>query len=327
MVDTWPTNEISRCDLSPTPSTPIFNKVIFVYFVILFILDFKAYLKKLQDASEVGFDELCNRANQLQPEIPPLVMRKKGNFVDIDENAQRGIPTGKLSGEYIAIRTYVDGNSLFRAASVLAFGDESKHPEMRVRTVVELACNKSYYITFRNRKERLRAQEQFMQLKSSRYVRDNWSGEFDKDVRGTCKESLWVSDFHLQALPTVFQRSVKIVSRAGSGMYLNDVTHPRHGYSKLEPLVIMWISSQASEEMLLSHFVPLVPVGEVCSFGKGKLKIIPIVFAQCLFFIQEKRFCLAVIFRTDLFFPSDCFLVTLVKIFFCDPTIITISAS
>ena len=317
MVDTWPTNEISRCDLSPTPSTPIFNKVIIVYFVILFILDFKAYLKKLQDASEVGFDELCNRANQLRPEIPSLTMREKGNFVlDIDEMYQKVIPTGKLSGEYVAIRTLVDGNSLFRAASVLAFGDESKHLEMQVRTVVELACNKSYYITFLERKEILRSQEQFMRRKSIHFGRDKRSRElikshpeviFVKDVRDACEESPWASDCHLQALPTVFQRSVKIVSSNHSGLYLSDVIHPRHGYSKLEPLVIMMIPFEFSEEILLIHFVPLVPVGEVCSFGKGKLKIIPIVFAQCLFFIQEKSFCLAVIFRTDLFFHQIVF--------------------
>ena len=60
-----------------------------MYYDILFFLDYKADLKKLQDASEVGFDDLCNKANQLRPDIPPLTMRK-GNFVlDIDEKSQK----------------------------------------------------------------------------------------------------------------------------------------------------------------------------------------------------------------------------------------------
>ena len=36
-------------------------------------------------------------------------------------------------------------------------------------------------------------------------------------------------------------------------------------------------------------------------------------------FIQEKSFCLAVIFQDRPFFPSDCFLVTWVNFFFVTP--------
>ena len=125
------------------PLYPNFNKVIIVYYDILFFLDYKADLKKLQDASEVGFDDLCNKANQLRPDIPPLTMRRKGNFVlDIDEKSQKPIPTGKLNGEYVSLHTNGDRNCLYRAASILACEDESKLLEMRVRTVAELACNK-----------------------------------------------------------------------------------------------------------------------------------------------------------------------------------------
>ena len=75
-----------------------------MYYVILFFLDYKADLKKLQDASEVGFDDLCNKANQLRPDIPPLTMRRKGNFVlDIDEKSQKPIPTGKLNGDRVLL--------------------------------------------------------------------------------------------------------------------------------------------------------------------------------------------------------------------------------
>ena len=114
-----------------------------MYYDILFFLDYKADLKKLQDASEVGFDDLCNKANQLRRDIPPLNMRRKVNFVlDIDEKSQKPIPTGKLNGEYVSLHTNGDRNCLYRAASILACEDESKLLEMRVRTVAELACNK-----------------------------------------------------------------------------------------------------------------------------------------------------------------------------------------
>ena len=300
MVDTWPTNDISTCDLSPTSSTPIFNKVIIVYFVILFFLDYEVYLKKLQDASKGGFDDLFNKANQLRPEIPPLTMREKGNFVsDIDEKSQKLIPTGKLNGEHNALLTKGDGNCLFRAASILAFGDESKHLEMRVRTAVELACNKSHYLTDPNNKKRIHAQERYILRKSSLKRRDECSGELDtsvlevefkKVVSETCKESNSALVWHLQALPTVFRRPVKIVFPGATEDIrelqecFNDAIHPREGFSMLDPLVIIWTSIQPSEEMEPNHFVPLVPAGEVHSLGNGKLKIFLIVFTKCLFF-------------------------------------------
>ena len=294
MVDTWPTNDISTYDLSPTPSTPIFNKVIMVYFVILFFLDYEAYLKKLQDASEVGFDDLCIKANQLQPEIPSLTIREKGKFVlDVDEKSQKIIPTGKLNGKHVALRTNGDGNCLYRAASILAFGDESKHLEMRVRTVVELACNKLRYLNDPKNKERIHAQEQYILRKSSHKRGDECSGElnqvnleaeFKEVVRETCKKFNKAFFWQSLALPNVFRRPVKIVFPEVTADIrelqecFKDAIHPREGSPMLDPLVIMWTSIEPSEEMNLDHFVPLVPAGEVHSLGKGKLKILLTVF-------------------------------------------------
>ena len=305
MVDTWPTNDISTFDLSPTLSTPIFNKVIIVYFVILFFLDYEAYLKELKDASEDGFDDLLNKANQLRADIPPLTMREKEDFVsDIDEESQKLIPTGKLNGKHIALLTEGDGNCLFRAASILASGDESKHLEMRVRTVVELACNKPHYLADPNNKKRIHAQERYILRKSSRKRKDECSEELDtlnlevdfkEVVRETCEVSNWALVWHLQALPSIFRRPVKIVFPEVTEdirelqQCFNDAIHPREGSSMLDPLVIMWTSIKPLEEMRLNHFVPLVPAGKFHSLGRGKLKILLIVFTKCLFFYSRKR--------------------------------------
>lgn len=238
-----------------------------------------------------------------------MTLKEKGNFVpDIDEKSQKLIPTGKLNGKYVALLTKGDGNCLYRAASILAFGDESKHLEMRVRTVVELACNKSHYLNVPNIEERIRAIERYIQRKSSREGRDKCSGElnksvleveFEEEVRDTCKYSAWASDWHLQVLPTVFRRPVKIIFPEGiRGLdeFFNDI-RPRDRCAVLEPLVIMWTSTEPSDEKVLNHFVPLVPASEVCSLGKGKFKTREIFSTVYVMFIQEKSFCLAVIFR------------------------------
>lgn len=68
-------------------------------------------------------------------------------------------------------------------------------------------------------KERIHAQKRYILRKSSREGRDECSGElntsdleaeFKEVVRDTCKESTWALDWHLQALPTVFRRPVKL---------------------------------------------------------------------------------------------------------------------
>ena len=57
----------------------------------------------------------------------------------------------------------------------------------------------------------------------------------------------------------------------------------------LDSLVIIWTSTEPSEEMMPNHFVPLVPAGEVRSLGKGKLKILLIVFVS-IFLFKKKAF-------------------------------------
>lgn len=90
------------------------------------------------------------------------------------------------------------GCKLFISSSIHDHPDESKHPEMRMRTLVELVCNKSNYLNVPNTEERIRAQEQYIKRKSSGKGRDECSGElnksvlevaFEEEVRDTFKNS------------------------------------------------------------------------------------------------------------------------------------------
>lgn len=214
-----------------------------------------------------------------------MAINEKENFpLDIDENSQKLIPTGKLDGEYVALCTTGDGNCLFRAASILAHGDESKHQEMRVRTLLELGCNKSHYLADPNIKERIRFQEEYIRGKSGVKGISKLSGEFDKtgleevfkaEVCETCKDSTWASYWHLHALATVFHRPVRSVfpesRRESLVSHFNAVIHPREGYSMMHPLVIMWTSTGSWETTGPNHFVPLVPADKVCPSGRSKL--------------------------------------------------------
>ena len=57
----------------------------------------------------------------------------------------RQIPQEHVS-EFIGLKTFGDGNRCFRATSLMLFGNELSHLELRVRTIVELAKHGFYYL-------------------------------------------------------------------------------------------------------------------------------------------------------------------------------------
>ena len=57
----------------------------------------------------------------------------------------RQIPQEDVS-EFIGLKTFGDGNRCFRATSLMLFGNELSHLELRVRTIVELAKHGFYYL-------------------------------------------------------------------------------------------------------------------------------------------------------------------------------------
>ena len=47
----------------------------------------------------------------------------------------------------IPMKSYGDGNCLFRSLSLIIFGHERNHTEVRVHIIIELACNEELYLS------------------------------------------------------------------------------------------------------------------------------------------------------------------------------------
>lgn len=248
----------------------------------------KSFMEKLQQAASKRFDDVQRASTWIKSNLPSLKLAEDIDFSsnETDDFSQRLIPNN-LPSHYVALKTTGDGNCLFRAASVLAFGDESKHEEMRVRTVVELACNSSFYLKDPDISSRIHAQEQVIYAHhgtriSGKVNMKDVPSIFQAEVLDTCKSSTHASYWHLQALGTVFNRRVRSVyPQCGSEVirkYFDAVILPQEYDSEKEPLVIMWTSTKKFHPELLAefqpnHFVPLIPSNKSESFRNGEIAV------------------------------------------------------
>ena len=110
-------------------------------FVLFFkMADFRGLYKMLQTAANYGFKTLvdaCVIVDRLLPslETPENVMHGP---LTIDFSSCNLIPTEHYA-EFVALKTFGDGNCCFRAASKMLFRAEQNHLEIRVCTILELA--------------------------------------------------------------------------------------------------------------------------------------------------------------------------------------------
>ena len=131
--------------------------------------------------------------------------------VKIDFYSQQLIPADELT-EFVPLDTLGDGSCFFRSISKQIYGDESLHEELRLRAIVELALNESYYLSDEELCDRIRAQE--------RTLRGNGAESIDpvvlmivfrEEVKATCNLSTYASFWHLQAIANVLKRKIKSV--------------------------------------------------------------------------------------------------------------------
>ena len=255
-----------------------------LYFAFLFKLpDYKTLLQEIRLAAGKGFQDLKEECASLK--LPALQMAEEEEFLwdelQPDGTSQKLLPPNKAS-RYSALKTTVDGNCFFRTASILAFGNEHKHDEMRVRIVIELACNSDFYLKDKDIEKMLIAEAQEREadeapdLHSSRsrptspLCAEALRDIFETEVRHTTRDKIWACHWHLQALAAVLNRQVLSVYPECGGKeikkYLNIVILPRCCDEKIkmkEPVALMWTQANRSGPFKPDHFVPLIPVDKI----------------------------------------------------------------
>lgn len=277
-------------------------------FAFLFKLSvFKTLLQEIRLAAGKGFQGLKEKCASLK--LPALQTAKEEEFLwdDLhpDGTSQKLLPPDKGS-RYSALKTTADGNCFFRAASILTFGNENKHDEMRVRVVIELALNSDYYLKDKDIEKMLIAEAQELEadeaphLHSSRGRPTSPLGAealrdiFETEVLHTTRDKIWACHWHLQALAAVLHRQVLSVYPECGGKeikkYLNTVILPRCCDEKIkmeEPVALMWTQAKRSGLFKPDHFVPLIPVNKIPPNRANSEFTIYHFQVWCLFFLRK----------------------------------------
>ena len=188
---------------------------------------------------------------------------------------------------------YGDGNCLFRSFSLLCFGSEDKHIEMRCRAVLELLCNADFYLStemLANEKN----QKSTLGIISAICLSDKFQ---QKEVREGFLDSIrqstmigdWdsVSFWHVTALASVCKRRVRSIYPAAQvnisyesklRYLLNRLILPNMQNQSEEEqniVYIMWTNIHLTDKRTAwrpNHFVPCLP---------GRLGEEPEQFDEC----------------------------------------------
>ncbi|XP_070200577.1 uncharacterized protein [Littorina saxatilis] len=168
-------------------------------------------------------------------------------------------------------KIYGDGNCLPRCASVLAFGHEENHLEMRVRIITEIANNSDAY--FSNtlssvvkdlpKKAAMYSEEFTGQVLTPKVVEEI----LKQDLRRSIKPGKWMGILHLYATATILNTSIESIYPEGVGYNVRgDLAHcvdPVRGSGKPTEYGIMWTHTRGfhgpNAAWAPNHFVVCVP--------------------------------------------------------------------
>ena len=176
----------------------------------------------------------------------------------------------------ITVRVLGDGNCLFRSFSVLMFGNETHHIEMRAWASVELICNIEYYLNEEHVFHSNSGQAMFWIAHYSTLAADSYLNMNDPSnqliVLWNCITdglvlNTWVGMWHICALASVAQscvRSIYLAERVQINEasqvrnILNVKCFPRIQNALAETCSVMWtrVGATASSLWQPNHFVP-----------------------------------------------------------------------
>ena len=134
----------------------------------LTMADFPELFQMLRSAASCGFETLVESAKIVDRLVKPVNVPGEVTYrpLDIDFESSELIPT-EYFGEFVALNSRGDGNCCFRAASILFFGSEERHLEIRVRTIIELALHSFFYLADEDVISRMEAEMAIIQGKQT----------------------------------------------------------------------------------------------------------------------------------------------------------------
>ena len=159
-----------------------------------------------------------------------------------------------------------NGNCLYRSVVHLAFGDEERHKEVRVRVTVDAVKNKHLYIDgeylYRGslrRNPKVGIMDLFCMQSPVHSDQNSEEKNYENEVHISRKLRAWRMAFQFFQIANIFNRTVRLVFPEMEDLICDDMNRfmvPQNGlYSKTYN--IMWTTSD-NQKITLNHFVPLM---------------------------------------------------------------------
>ena len=211
-------------------------------------------------------------------------------FYEPDKSASKLFPqdTPKL----VPIAVGGDGNCLPRSASLLAFGNQNQHEELRARIVVELAAHEEFYLESKNLGADLQGlgptdlAKNYCQhsphCQTSQLDAESVRSIFRQEVCSVAKKGVWMSIWEVHAIASILGKRLMSIYPQLTSIYpnlskdsessvrseLHRTLLPRESSSSPEavPLpAIMWTRMgglRPGEIWATDHFVPCLPLSQ-----------------------------------------------------------------
>ena len=239
-------------------------------------------LSQLQNAFSTGYENLLLLARNLQQQFQQYAYVIPSRFphhyseeaYTIDYEARNIYPLDAPSN-LIPVRVIGDGNCLFRSFSLLIFGTETNHIEMRARASVELICNTEYYLNEEHLFHTNSGQAMFWIAHYSSSAADSYLNMNVRSnqltvLRNCIQQALvlnsWVGMWHICALASVTQSCVRSIYPAETVQtsrisqvrnVLNLIIFPRIRNASLDLCSVMWSRVGTTHGLWQpNHFVP-----------------------------------------------------------------------
>ena len=208
-------------------------------------------------------------------DLPPIEVRKDLCITSlgahIDKKALRLLPDDmpEEADKLYPIVIGADGNCLSRVGSLLAYGTEAHHNDIRLRIAIELICHEEFYTKSTVQICGMEAQdiaEHFVNFNLNTSD-DSVSKMFQTEISETLKKSSYLGLWQVMALSSVL--GIKIFStypklgQESTRNKLHRLLYPRKDVRKTNTAYILWSSLRDDMQIdywLANHFCLLLPL-------------------------------------------------------------------
>ncbi|UZO19300.1 uncharacterized protein OCT59_010597 [Rhizophagus irregularis] len=186
------------------------------------------------------------------------------DYVQRDNKAMKLIP--EKYANHICIKSTPNGNCFFNSASLIAFGHEDNHMQLRLAVMIELMANADHYL-----QQEIFEQDIFyrdkaldninMETQNNSFKK---ASEYISELKLMCKPNSWCSMIAFFGLASVLHRPIESLFPQTGNTFMNQIYNriimPRQGDHFYPHCIIMWSSISAKDFQSSgksNHFVPV----------------------------------------------------------------------